>query len=294
MIRVHNNFLAVVFAFASALTIAVGTVWRHQIIIRHDRHAADSANGSGSTHSTLGALRKPTWWMSLTLAWVAYGFQAVALAFGSLLVVQPVLVLSLLMTLLLAARVEGRRMEVDETFWATVLTAAVGVLVILGRPLPGSRQPANNEWLIAVGAGVAVIALVIFAARALSHLAATRAFLLGAACGAIFGYLAVFSKTAVDEFVAGGMMRLATTWPVYALLAAAVVGTLVQQYAFSAGNLAQSLPAMKIFEPLLAYLLGLVLLGESFDVSTPVGWALMAVAVLAMFAATFMLSRKPV
>lgn len=286
MIRVHNNYLAVFFALASALTIAVGTVWRHQIVVRHNNSAPENAQ-----NSTLGAIKKPTWWLSLSLAWLAYGFQAVALAFGSLLVVQPILVLSLLMTLLLAAKVEGRRMEIDESFWATVLTLAVGVLVVIGRPMPGSRTVPGWEWVAAVGIGAVAMAITTYVSA--KQTPTVRAFLLGAVCGGVFGYLALFSKTAVDEFVSGGISGLLGTWPVYALLAAAVVGTLVQQYAFSAGNLAQSLPAMKVFEPLLAYSLGIMLLGESFKVDTLFGYLLMGVSVLAMFAATFALSRKP-
>lgn len=298
MNRVHNNALAVFFAFASALTIAIGTVWRHQIVLRYNadqqeklekREKRDEAGGQRSA-GAIGAIRRPTWWLSLSLAWLAYGFQAVALAFGTLLVVQPVLVLSLLLTLVLSARVEQRKMEIDETFWATILTVAVGVLVVLGRPEPGAREASISEWLVALGAGVVVMGVTVLAAR--RQRSVMRAFLLGAVCGAIFGYLAVFSKTTVDAFVRGGVPELVTTWPLYALLGAAVVGTIVQQYAFSAGNLSQSLPAMKIFEPLLAYSLGMTLLGETFTVSTVWGWVLMALAVLAMFVATFFLSRK--
>ena len=298
MNTVHNNALAVLFAFASALTIAIGTVWRHQIVLHYNDEQQAQHEQQQAQHErqrsagAIGAVKRPTWWLSLSLAWVAYGFQAVALAFGTLLVVQPVLVLSLLLTLLLSARVEHRRMELDETFWATVLTVAVGVLVVLGRPEPGSREASISEWLVALGAGMAAMAVTAFVAK--RQASVMRAFLLGAVCGAIFGYLAVFSKTAVDAFVRGGIVELVTTWPLYALLAAAVVGTIVQQYAFSAGNLSQSLPAMKIFEPLLAYSLGMTLLGETFTVTTAWGWALMALAVVVMFVATFFLSRKSV
>ena len=290
MIRVHNNALAVFFAFASALTIAIGTVWRHQIVLRYNAQRAKE-KGQESSGGAIGAIKRPTWWLSLSLAWLAYGFQAVALAFGTLLVVQPILVLSLLLTLVLSAKVERRKMEIDESFWATVLTVAVGVLVVLGRPEPGAREASISEWLIAVGAGVVVMTVTAVAAKQQGSV--MRAFLLGAICGAIFGYLAVFSKTTVDAFVRGGIPELVTTWPLYALLAAAVVGTIVQQYAFSAGNLSRSLPAMKIFEPLLAYALGMTLLGETFTVSGVWGWGLMALAVTAMFVATFFLSRKP-
>lgn len=298
MNTVHNNALAVLFAFASALTIAIGTVWRHQIVLHYNDEQQAQHEQQQAQHErqrsagAIGAVKRPTWWLSLSLAWVAYGFQAVALAFGTLLVVQPVLVLSLLLTLLLSARVEHRRMELDETFWATVLTVAVGVLVVLGRPEPGSREASISEWLVALGAGMAAMAVTAFVAK--RQTSVMRAFLLGAICGAIFGYLAVFSKTAVDAFVRGGIVELVTTWPLYALIAAAVVGTIVQQYAFAAGDLSRSLPAMKIFEPLLAYSLGMTLLGETFTVTTVWGWVLMALAVVAMFVATFFLSRKSV
>lgn len=298
MNTVHNNVLAVLFAFASALTIAIGTVWRHQIVLHYNDEQQAQHEQQQAQHErqrsagAIGAVKRPTWWLSLSLAWVAYGFQAVALAFGTLLVVQPVLVLSLLLTLLLSARVEHRRMELDETFWATVLTVAVGVLVVLGRPEPGSREASISEWLVALGAGMAAMAVTAFVAK--RQTSVMRAFLLGAICGAIFGYLAVFSKTAVDAFVRGGIVELVTTWPLYALIAAAVVGTIVQQYAFAAGDLSRSLPAMKIFEPLLAYSLGMTLLGETFTVTTVWGWVLMALAVVAMFVATFFLSRKSV
>ena len=211
MSTVHNNALAVLFAFTSALTIAIGTVWRHQIVLRY---SAEQEGSSGA----IGAIRRPTWWLSLSLAWLAYGFQAVALAFGTLLVVQPVLVLSLLLTLVLSAKVERRGMEIDETFWATVLTIAVGVLVVLGRPEPGAREASISEWLIALGAGTVVMTVTVAAARRTGSV--MRAFLLGAVCGAIFGYLAVFSKTTVDAFVRGGIPEMVTTWPLYALLSA--------------------------------------------------------------------------
>ena len=282
---VHNNTLAVFFALLSALTIAIGTVWRHQIVLNYN---AQQENSRGA----IGAIKRPTWWLSLSLAWLAYGFQAVALGFGTLLVVQPVLVLSLLLTLVLSARVEGRKMDLDESFWATILTIAVGVLVILGRPEPGTREASATDWLIAVGVGLGAMAVTVIVAK--QQASVMRAFLLGALCGMCFGYLAVFSKTTVDAFVRGGVPELLSTWPLYALLLAAIVGTIVQQYAFSAGHLSQSLPAMKIFEPLLAYTLGMTLLGEKFTVTTVFGWSLMALAVAAMFTSTFFLSRKPV
>ncbi|MCT2023820.1 DMT family transporter [Corynebacterium sanguinis] len=282
---VHNNALAVSFALLSAVTIAVGTVWRHHILRAGLHHT--EANSS-----PLGAMRRPQWWLSILLAFVAYGLQAVALAFGSLLVVQPILVLSLMFTLVLAARVERRPMEPAETLWAFVLTACVGVVVVLGRPLPGERLAPAWEWAAAIGAGVVACATIF--ALAYRRSPAAQALLYGIVCGAVFGYLAVFSKVAVDAFAAGGLPAMLSTWQFWAMVVSSLFGTVVQQYAFGAGVLSRSLPAMKIVEPLIALFLGLSILGEYLQVESVFGWLVMGASIGGMLVATGMLARKPV
>ena len=120
----HNNFLAVAFALISAATMAAGTVWRHRIM------RAGAPEGENND-SPLESLKRPAWWASMGIAFVAYGFQAAALAFGSLLVVQPILALSLMLTLLFSAWADKRHMHTAEAFWAVLLTASVGGVVVL-------------------------------------------------------------------------------------------------------------------------------------------------------------------
>lgn len=282
---VHNNVLAVTFALSSAVTIAVGTVWRYQLLRTGLKH-------SEANRSPLTSLKRPQWWMSISLALGAYALQALALAFGSLLVVQPILVMSLMFTLLLAARVERRSMEIDETFWAIVLTACVGMMIVLGRPLPGRRLAPNWEWAMAIGLGT--LACFVIVAVAYSRSPAAQALLYGIVCGAVFGFLAVFSKVTVDAFAAGGVSAMLGTWQFWAMVIASLLGTAVQQYAFGAGMLSRSLPAMKIVEPLIALTLGWTILGEKMQVSSVAGWAVMGASISGMLIAAGMLARKPV
>ncbi len=278
----HNNLLAIGFAFTSALLIAVGTVWRHQIL-RAGRKQGEV------NESPLRALKRPAWWLSLALALAAYGFQAVALAFGSLLVVQPVLVLSLMLTLLLSARVERRRLSTATSFWSVLLTAFVGIVVVVGRPVPGDRTPPTWGWLLAVGLGLAGLFATFAFSR--SRSAAFQSLSFGILCGAIFGYLAVFSKVAVDAYVHGGVVGILSAWQFWAMLASAVLGTVVQQYAFGAGKLATTLPAMKVVEPLVALSLGLALLGEKFALTGFLGWTAMVVTIAGMLFSAAMVTR---
>src|SRR5699024_592804 len=103
--NVLSNLVAIAFALASALVIAWGTVVRQRI----------AENAQRSVMRT--AMRSRLWWIGTASAVVAYGLQLIALGFGTLLIVQPILVLSLMLTLPLAAWYQGRRMSSEELVW---------------------------------------------------------------------------------------------------------------------------------------------------------------------------------
>jgi len=278
----ENNLLAIFFALLSALTIAWGTVIRHRV----------ASTSEANDVPLLNAVRSPWWWGGLLGAMAGYGLQIVALNFGTLLIVQPILVLSLMFTLPLSARMDGRRISKSETTWALLLTVAVAVLVVLGRPTSGDTHPPLKIWLLVLGIGVVVIgAILLFAATRGKEM---QALLYGAMTGSIMGYLALMSKAVVDTFRLRGMEGLVTGWELYALLALAGIGTAVQQQSFNAGALKNSLPAMTIVEPLVAFSLGYAVLGERFQVTTSVGWFSMCVALTVMVGATVTLSRMSV
>lgn len=256
-------------------------------MVRH--RIAEEAPAEGSPF--LQAIRRPAWWLGSFTALSGYGLQIIALGFGTLLVVQPILVLSLMFTLPLSARYDGRRMAIDEITWAGLLTVAVAVLVLLGNPSAGDPQPPLGRWLPALAIGFLVLfVLERFAQKQIRN---EKALLLGIVTGGIYGYVAVLSKATVDVLTHGGFFALATTWQGYSLAAGAILGTVVQQYAFNAGALKNSLPAMTVTEPIVAFALGYAVLGEQFQVSGA-NWLWMALALIAMIVSTFALSRRGV
>ncbi|WIM71139.1 DMT family transporter [Corynebacterium suedekumii] len=274
----HSYLLAVLFALASALTIAWGTVVRHRIV----------ENAPAGSSPILVAMRRPLWWAGMSTAIIAYVLQVVALGFGPLLIVQPVLVMSLMFTLPLSAVYEGRRISRRETFWSAALTVAVTAIVLVGRPVGGEDHPPLERWIPALTVGVIVlVAMDRFARRQIRR---ERALIQGLVTGAVFGYVAVLSKAVADVFVESGFIGLLTNWEVYGLTLAATLGTWVQQNAFNAGALRNSLPAMKIAEPIVAFTLGYLVLFERFQVDGW-EWLLFGAAFATMIASTVVLSR---
>lgn len=256
-----DTLLSVLLALASALCIAIGNVMRQR---------------AAASTSVVDSLRDGSWWTGALAGAGGYGLQAAALGVGSLLVVQPVLVLSLMFALPLGARLSGRTVRPSEWAWAATLTVAVAVLVVVGDPQPGAERAETVHWFVVAAIGLPSLALCLYAAR--SGSAARRALLFGLAGGALFGVGAVLTKSVVHLF-ARGPVPLLTSLEVYVLVAVFAAAVGIQQLAFRTGELQASLPATTVTEPAVAAVLGFVVLGEYLDVGRGVGLLLIGALV---------------
>lgn len=274
--------LVVAAALAGAVFTAIGIVVRQ----RATMDVPDDQGVSAVMVSTL--VRRPLWWAGTGAAVVGYAFQALALAHGSLTLVAPLLMSALLFALPLSARLADRRVSRTDWGWALLLTLALALFVSLARTRPGDYE--GSAWtavFVAAGSAVLVGVFVLLAGRVSDW---RRAILLGLGVGVLFGVVAVLTKIVMQFVTEGSMAKVLTSPVLYVLIAAAVAATLLQQSAFHAGSLQTSVPAMLVLEPLVAVLLGQVVLGEHLEVSTASAVAL-GVAVAAMTAATIALGR---
>lgn len=274
--------LVVAAALAGAVFTAIGIVVRQ----RATMDVPDDQGVSAVMVSTL--VRRPLWWAGTGAAVVGYAFQALALAHGSLTLVAPLLMSALLFALPLSARLADRRVSRTDWGWALLLTLALALFVSLARTRPGDYE--GSAWtavFVAAGSAVLVGVFVLLAGRVSDW---RRAILLGLGVGVLFGVVAVLTKIVMQFVTEGSMAKVLTSPVLYVLIAAAVGATLLQQSAFHAGSLQTSVPAMLVLEPLVAVLLGQVVLGEHLEVSTASAVAL-GVAVAAMTAATIALGR---
>ncbi len=269
-------------ALASAVFLAIG------IVIRQ-RATMDVPPDQGvSTVMVATLLRRPLWWAGTGAAVTGYLFQAVALAFGSLLLVAPLLVSALLFALPLSARLAGRRVSRAEWVWALVLTLALAVFVGLARATPGdylgSERPAVVVAAVALAIAVGIVPL------AVRLTGWRRALLLGTVVGALFGVVAVLTKIVMNAVTEGHAARLVTSPVGYVLALVGVVATLLQQSAFHAGSLRASVPAMLVLEPVVAVLLGQIIFGENLTTNPPTA-VILGMTLAAMAAATVALGR---
>ena len=100
-----SHALAIGSALLAALFAAVGIVVRQRAI------QAEAASAADSGAIVTSWVRQPAWWLGALGAIGGYVFQALALAHGSLLLVQPLLVSSLLFVLPLGARFSNQHVR---------------------------------------------------------------------------------------------------------------------------------------------------------------------------------------
>jgi drug/metabolite transporter (DMT)-like permease len=269
-------------ALLAAFFAAVG------IVIRQRAIQAEAAHRNDSSAIVTSWVRQPTWWAGTLVAIGGYLFQALALAHGSLLLVQPLLVSALLFVLPLGARFSKQHVSRADWGWAVLLTAALAVFVLVGQPREGHYRPPVPAWSVALAGAVPIVILCVVAAH--RTVGRTRAMLLASAVAVLVGMIAVLTKVSVHHLAVHGWRGLLTVPAPYMLIVLAIAVTVLQQSAFHAGALQASVPVMLVGEPMIAVLLGVVILGEHLAVRG-IGGLVLAVAVVAMTAATIALGR---
>lgn len=276
--------IAVPAALAAGAAYAVSTVLQQQAARRAP--VADTLR----PRLLVDLLRQRLWLAGVGVAVLSFALQAVALAFGPLALVQPLIVTDLLVALPLAARLAGVRLGRRE--WLGMLAVAGGLVLFLvaAGPSSGRDDPDGETWLLAsaVVAGL-VLTLAMLGAGSTGI---RRTSLLGAAAGVAFGYMAALVKT-VTHLMGGGLLVAVTSWQSWAMAATAVIATLLAQSAFQSGALAVALPLIDVLEPGVAVLLGATAFGEHL-VHGP-GWlAAEALGAVLVIAGIGSLDRSPI
>lgn len=279
---VGQTEIAAVLAVGAALMIGIGDV-------AQQRSAQQVTEQSVGTVALLRRLlRDRRWWAGSLVAGAGFGLQAAALGLGSVVLVQALSVTSLLFALVLNARVNHRKISRAQGIWATLLVAAVAVVVTVGDPGEGTPRGSVKTWtVVALIVGPALI-LCVVGARMFPG--SVGALLLGVLSGSLWGIFTVLTKGVVDR-LDHGILAVLRLPELYVWLALAIAATAWEQSAFRAGPLTASLPAVTVTEPIVGAVLGVTVLGETLQTTGP-RVAALTISVAVMVAATVALAHS--
>lgn len=218
--------------------------------------------------------------------------QILALHFGALAVVQPLLVSGLLFALIFRRLQSRLHVERRQLGWALLLACALGAFLALAAPEPSSADGGSADRLPAVAAAVVGVTLTL-ALTGLGRWQRSRtrsAALLGTAVGIIYAGTAALLK-ALTDIATHGVLSLVGSWQLYCLVALGAVGLLLNQLAFQAGPIASGLAATAAIDPLLSIVVGVLVYDESLN-RGPGGGIVLVALVVALALAVVQLARS--
>jgi drug/metabolite transporter (DMT)-like permease len=234
-------------------------------------------------------LRQRLWLLAIVANIIGFALQVVALGFGSLAVVQPLLVLDLVFAVLISwylrkrnniPRPGGNRADAEMFAGVAATTAGVAGFLAIGQPSGGTTH-ASLSVLPVLLAGLVVIVggCVILASQNRN----ARPLALALACGVCYGVAAFCVKLVTSE-VGHGPGGLFTQWPIYVLLVVGPVGYLLNQDAFQQGTFLAPVQAIiTAADPVISIALGIAWLNVAVR-GTPAAIAGQVVSLLVMVA----------
>ncbi|RSN70275.1 DMT family transporter [Actinomadura sp. WAC 06369] len=227
----------------------------------------------------LGRLaRDRTWLFGIAFAVAAYGFQMLALAFGPLALVQPLIVTELVFAIPLSVWLYHLRMGAREWYGALAVAGGLALALVAADPRGGEHPVPLGEWLLTLAAVLAATAVALTAARYAGEL--PRASLIALAAGLVMGTQSVLLAATVGK-IEKGVVALFASWQTYVLVIASIGGLVLIQSAFQAGPLAATMPVIDSTEPAVAVTLGILLFDERIRLGLlPSGVTVLGIAIL--------------
>jgi hypothetical protein len=294
---------AVGFGVLAAFLFA-GAAALQQHAAQRDRYRQAATTTAATTNAAAGAaalaalvglvrrlIRTPLWLVGWVTNLVGFFVQALALYFGSVALVQPLMVLQVLFAVPMA--MAWRRRWPRWRDWLAAGLVSGGLALFLAvRDLAPRTGEADRERLVLAGlATVGVVGLLVLASVGRPML--VHATLLAIGAGLCFAFTAVAIKLTSDDLVNRGVAATARDWPGYALAASALGGLVLEQGAFATGSLAAAVAAMNITSPVAGYLVGVF----AFDVAPPTGagpLAALAAAAMLVSVGVLGLANSPI
>jgi hypothetical protein len=256
-----HTLLCVLFALLTAGSNACAAVLQ--------RKAAAQVPAERSMHISLVAdlVRRRVWLAGIGMVIVAAVAQAAALATGPIALVQPIFIIELPVTLVLAAIANHNRAALSRLPWAAIgtTTVALGAGLAIAQPSGAIESAQNTSWVVILIVTAAFETVLI--TTAMGTRGEPRAALLGLAAACGYALTAALMKNAMADLAAGATAFF-TNWHIYATAGVGVASLFLLQNALQAGSLVASQPMLTVGDALISISYGVTLYSEELRV----GW----------------------
>lgn len=224
--------------------------------------------------------RNRQWLAGMGLQIISAAATGVALYWGSLILVEPLLTTDLIFLMLMLHLRFGVRVGLREYGGALAICLGLNSLLIAAFPHGGREIVDELWWILPTSVVVGMIALgAVIMRRAGSS--TLRAGVGGVAAGLNLALTASFVKLCFLNLDSCGFDFAIAQWPFFAFVFSALLSVVVLQSTFGAGPLTISQPAIEISTPVVSILIGIFFLGETIS-TTPAALTMEIIGILVM------------
>ncbi len=250
--------LAYIFAVLAACANAASSVVQRKA--NKDQPAEDNL----SWRLIVDLLHDPIWFLGILGIIAGFLLQAAALSTGALAVVEPVLIIELPLTLILAWRVFHQPLHAKEWVAIVAMTGGLAGLLYFLSPRGGTGSEIPGlTWAIGLVVNLGVIGALVGVAKHKRSSDRMASGLLGIATGAGFGLTAALIKAMTDVLGKHGFVAIFSTWQTYAMIAVGSLSMFLLQSALNEGPLVATQPGFTIADPVVSIGWGVAAFGES-------------------------------
>ncbi|UFS59825.1 DMT family transporter [Subtercola endophyticus] len=288
--------LGIPIALIGAVFLALGAEFQHRGVNKVDAATTGNAKSGLNVAQLWALVKRPSWVIGTVMITLAIIFQLVSLYLAPLTVVQPLGAVALVITAIVNARVNKRKLD-RATIRAVAFCVGGIALFVTIAALTTSTLPISELQLVVVLIILAVVLGIVTTVFLLYRTRATTVFYIVGA-GILFGFVATLAKVVIERvqtlFIGGfhiGPNDWLTILCFLGLIAAGLAGTYFVQTAYSTGPPDLVVAGLTVIDPMVGVTIGIVVLGEAK--SAP-WWAavLFVIAGAAAVYGVFQLARR--
>lgn len=287
----QNIPLGVLLTLLTTVIFALAATLQHAAVGDTSDAPEEKEQLSGGQLKSL--LTSPRWWLGMSLTGLGALVSSAALLLAPVTVVQPLAILAVPWTVLMASRLQ--RYRVSPAMWTAVAVAVGGTLwfAVVAVLFAAVREDLDDSRLI-TGAVVGFLVSGAFALVGARGPQSWRCFAWAAAGAVIYGLESGMVKAIFEYVATRDWTRSATFWTLVVLVAVgAVVATVFMQQGYATGAAEIVVGATNAVGPISAVAFGIAVLGEGANITAPAGVMMAAAAALAVYGVVLLSRSHP-
>jgi drug/metabolite transporter (DMT)-like permease len=247
-------------ALLGAVFMSFGAQYQHRGVTKVERLSGSDATAGLSGGQLLRLLRRPSWVIGTVMLGLAIVCQLLALSYAPLIVVQPLGAIALVITTLLNARISGHKPTRRSMIAIAACVGGIFVFVTIAA-LYATEASVNEQQLITILVLLTIV-VIAFGGFWLWKRGHMGALFYIVAAGVIYGFVATLAKVVITRIQNGDFEWLTLTC-LAALIVSTAAGAYFVQTAYSSGPPDLVIAGLTVIDPIVAVLIGLIVLNEA-------------------------------